>query len=115
MQSLLKEIFPNYTGRIFQVKGQSKNSNTIIFILFFFLSKTIYAINRRLTRVNFLIRIGSKVMDLKHLKYFRQPDCLWNYYNFKVYRGGGHHKQIKHLTSPTWFITQTIKLSDHKI
>ena len=54
-------------------------------------------------------------MDLKHLKYFRQPDCLWNYYNFKVYRGGGHHKQIKHLTSPTWFITQTIKLSDHKI
>jgi len=36
IQNLLKELFPNYTGRIFQVKGQSKNSNTTIFILSFF-------------------------------------------------------------------------------
>jgi len=38
LQSLLsKELFPNYTGRIFQVKGQSKNSNITIFTLSFFI------------------------------------------------------------------------------
>ena len=54
-------------------------------------------------------------MGLKQLKYFIPPDYLWDYYSFKVYMGGEHHKQIKRLISPIWFITQTIKLSDHKI
>jgi hypothetical protein len=36
LQSLLKELFPNYIGRIFQVKGQSKKvillfSNSVFF------------------------------------------------------------------------------------
>jgi len=39
IQILLKEIFPNYTGRIFQVKEQSKNSYITIFTLFFFIFK----------------------------------------------------------------------------
>jgi len=33
IQNLLKELFPNYTGRIFQVKGQSKR---IVIQLFLF-------------------------------------------------------------------------------
>ena len=34
-QSLLKELFPDQLGRIFQVKGQSKSSNITIFTLSF--------------------------------------------------------------------------------
>jgi len=37
IQSLLKENYLNFLGRIFQVKGQSKNSNITIFILSFFI------------------------------------------------------------------------------
>jgi len=35
IQSLLKENYLNFLGRIFQAKGQSKNSNIAIFILSF--------------------------------------------------------------------------------
>jgi len=50
-------------------------------------------------------------MGLRHSKVLRQPDYLTYgiYYSFKVYMGGEHHKQIKHLRGSTWFITQTIK------
>jgi hypothetical protein len=41
IQNLLKELFSNYIGRIFQVKGQSKSSNIAIFILSFFIYNNI--------------------------------------------------------------------------
>jgi hypothetical protein len=66
MQSLLKELFPNFLGRIFQVKGQSKNSNITIFILSFFIFIKNMQNLSKADKSKLSQRIGRKVMGLRY-------------------------------------------------